>query len=383
MKPMEKIRQDLADTIAQAEAMTTRDDFAPEDPGYVALREAADRLERSYQEMASWEQRKATSNEVGAALHSASQRQEATKVRQAEAPAETLGETFVRSDVFTQYPGRGTSSRVEIVHERATSLPSKLGDFSALFSTPVRDITPPAPATPLLDSIPAIPVSSNSVETVVWANTGGTTAAVTAEGILKQDVEYGITVVPITLDTIAAWTQLTRQLIEDGPAVRARIDSMLAREIVQKQEAEAAAALVAATLPTATAETLIEAIRLGMAEIQVEGYSPNGVLLHPADFAALDIDVFSSTLNGPRVNGSFWGLTPIPHAAQAEGTATVGDFSVGMERYVRTGVNLYITDSHGDTFTSNIFTLLAEARGKSVVVRPAAFVECSAVPATP
>jgi cardiolipin synthase len=39
--------------------------------------------------------------------------------------------------------------------------------------------------------------------------------------------------------------------------------------------------------------------------------------------------------------------------------------------------NAYITDSHGDTFLSNVFTILAEARSKTVVIRPDALVECS------
>jgi hypothetical protein len=73
----------------------------------------------------------------------------------------------------------------------------------------------------------------------------------------------------------------------------------------------------------------------------------------------------------------FWGLTPIPHIAQTAGTATVGDFTVGVERYVRSGVNLYITDSHASTFIANVFTLLAESRELTVVTRPAALCEAS------
>ena len=71
MSALDKIRKDLDATMAQAEEMTTRDDFDPKDPGYVALREEADRLGASYQEMASWQKRRATSNEVGAELHRA------------------------------------------------------------------------------------------------------------------------------------------------------------------------------------------------------------------------------------------------------------------------------------------------------------------------
>gem|GEM_PF-4770471 len=81
------------------------------------------------------------------------------------------------------------------------------------------------------------------------------------------------------------------------------------------------------------------------------------------------------TLGGPAVTQTFWGLTPIPSTAQAVGTAVVGDFRSGMNHYTRSAVALYITDSHDVTFLSNVFTLLAERRSKTVVVRPQALCE--------
>ena len=151
----------------------------------------------------------------------------------------------------------------------------------------------------------------------------------------------------------------------------------LTREIRRVAEAQAAAALVSATLPTASGTSLLEAIRNAIGDVQAEGYEPNAVLLNPADWAAMDIEVYTDTLNGPMIGQRFWGLTPIPHIAQTAGTATVGDFSNGVERYTRTGVNLYITDSHASTFIANVFTLLAESRELTVVTRPAALCEAS------
>ena len=379
MNALDKIRKDLDDTIAQAEEWTTRDDFDPKDPGYVALREQADSLSNAYQEMASWQTRKATSNEVGDSLRRTqdSRRAEVERVTERQAQPLTAGEEFIRSDVFTNYSHRGTSARLEI---KDRALPGKIADWAGVLpSAPQRDVTPPPAPTTILDLIPAIPVSSNSVETIVYEIvTGGATAV--AEGVAKPSIEFKPTVTPITLDTLAVYTQLTRQMIEDGPAVKARIDTMLARDVRREAEDLAAAALGAATLPAVEAPTLMASIRRGLAAVQVAGYSPGAVLLNPADYADLDIDVWNSTLNGPNVGARFWGLTPVPSSAQALGTATVGDFTMGLERYVRTGISLYISDSHGDTFLSNVFTLLAEAREKSVVIRPAALAECTVTP---
>ena len=293
--------------------------------------------------------------------------------RKPSAEVRSLGEQFVESDVFRDYRGRGTSSRFM---GEMRALPTGLSEVADLLPKPGTRVDITAPVyTPLLDAISTVQVSSNAIETVVWAKTGG--ADVVAEKAAKPSVEFTPTVTPITLDTIAGYTQMTRQMMEDAPAVRDSINGQLRRDVALKMEAEAAAALVAATLPTATAANLLAAIRTGVGTVQAAGYNPNVVILNPADWAALDIDVFDSTLNGPTVGQRFWGLRPISAVAQPAGTATVADLGAGVQRYARSGVSLYVTDSHGDTFLSNVFTILAEGRASTVVTRPAAFAECS------
>jgi len=290
------------------------------------------------------------------------------------AETRSWGEQFVESDVFSAYGGRGTSSRIEV---ETRALPTSLSDISDLLPQKPRiDITDPV-LTPLVDAIGTVQVSQNGIDTVVWNTVGG--ADVVPEGSPKPSAEFVPTVVSLTLDTIAAYTQMTRQMIEDAPAVRSSIDGQLRREVAIKIEAEAAAAIAGATLPTAEGNDLLSAIRAGVGAVQAAGYRPNAVLLNPADWADLDINVFGSTLNGPVIGQSFWGLRPIAANSQPAGTATVGDMGAGVQRYARTGISLYVTDSHADTFLSNVFTLLAEARGKTIVTRPNALVECTAI----
>lgn len=284
----------------------------------------------------------------------------------------SFGDQFIASEVFGEYRGRGTSSRFTV---ESRALPTGLSEIADLLPRAPRvDATAPT-STPLLDAMSPITVSGNAIETIVWAKTGG--AAKVAEKAAKPSVEFTPTVTPFTLDTVAGFTQMTRQMIEDAPAVRDSINGQLVRDVALKLEAEAAAALAAATLPTATATSLIAAIRTGVGTVQAAGYNPGVVILNPADWAALDIDVFGSTLGGPVNGQSFWGLRPVSAVSQPAGTATVADLNAGVQYFRRSGVSLYITDSHGDTFLSNVFTVLAEARAKTVVTRPAALVECS------
>lgn len=358
--------------ITEVDDLINRDDFNPEAPEFVAKRDRIEELNTQLKFVAEHKQRTADANALDKTLNRAEKRETSSvQVREREL---SPGETFIRSEVFTGYPGRGHSSGVLT---RATSLPGVLADYADVLPSPTpRDITPPVFFS-LLDLLTPIPASGNTVSTVVWENTGSTTALVVAEGSAKPSVEFEPTVVETSLETIAAWTQMTRQSIQDAPAVAARINQLLMREVRIKAEAAAAAALIAATLPTASGTDLLAAIRNAIADVQTAGYNPNAVLLNPADWAALDLDVLGSTLRGPVVNNTFWGLTPVVHRAQTAGTATVGDFSAGVERHVRTGVELFITDSHDATFISNIFTILAEGREKTFVVRPDALSEAS------
>jgi hypothetical protein len=287
----------------------------------------------------------------------------------------SIGEQFAASPVFAEYRGHGTSSRF---NAEMRALPTGLAEVADLNRPGLRVNATPPTVTPLLDAITSIQVSSNGFEVVVWGKAAGGAAKV-AEKAPKPSVEFEPTVTPITLDPIAGYTQMTRQLIEDEPAIRDAINGMLMRDVALKMEAEAAAALVAATLPTATdSVSLLGAVRRGIGTVQAKGYQPNAVLLNPGDWAEMDIDVFSgSSFNGTTIQRTFWGLTPISAASQPAGTATVLDLSNAVQHYRRSGVSLYITDSHADTFLSNVFTVLAEARAKTVVVRPDAAVECS------
>jgi hypothetical protein len=223
-------------------------------------------------------------------------------------------------------------------------------------------------------------VSGNAIEFVAWAKVAGGAAKVAEKGV-KPSAEFAPTVTSATLDTIAVWTQLTRQLIEDEPAARSAIDNLMNQDVVRAEEAEAAAVLAAAAgaIPDATGGTLTEAIRVGVGVVQAAGFNPGAVLLNPTDWAEMDVAAMRGTLAGATIRQNYWGLTLIPSTAQAVGTAVVGDFRAALSHYIRSQVALYITDSHADTFLSNVFTLLAERRAKTVVVRPQALCECAAV----
>lgn len=394
---LDRLREERDKHRNTAIALTEADDYDPESDALKLAEERALKLDEQIKRLAAQLEQQEIADTLDARLAKAAKAQE----RDAQLAAadrsnpylgiqtrQSWGEQFIRSAEFTDYRWRGTSGILELdagqIQNRA--LPTGITDLLAagfdLGKTTV-DVQPPPAPTPLLDNITRVQVTGNAIEYVSWSHTPDPGAQVVAEKAEKPSVEFSPQVTSDTLDTIAVYTQLTRQLVEDAPAVRSLIDQELVRDVLREEEAQAAGALADATLPSVTGEDLLAAIRVGIGTIQAEGYTPNAVLLNPADWAALDVTVMGGTLLGPTRSQSFWGLTPIPSIDQPAGTAIVGDFRSAIQQFFRSAVGLYVTDSHADTFIRNVFTILAERRSLTAVVRPQALVEVSGSTTTP
>lgn len=371
-----------------ARAIAESEEFNPEDPTFQDLQTRATELDKSIAALSDLLEQQANADVLDGKLAKAAQRQRSASEGGSLQiqTRESWGEAFVRSEEFKNYRGRGTSGMFELdvsgVQTRA--LPTGIADLVAagFKGAPYQvDTSPPRPPTPLMDNVTQVAVSGNAIEYIAWTKKAGGAAKV-AEKAAKPSAEWGPTVTPTTLDNFAVYTQLTRQMIEDFPAVRSLIDGELQWDVARAEEVDAAAVLAAASasIPDATDTALINAIRIGIGTVEAAGYSPTAVLLNPADWATMDISTMSGTLGGATIQTNFWGLTPISSSAQAVGTAIVGDFRSAIHHYFRSAVSLYITDSHADTFLANVFTLLAERRSKTVVVRPQALVEAKKVP---
>lgn len=286
----------------------------------------------------------------------------------------SIGEQVTASDEFRAYQGHGSTPRVWVGEERAAGDPFLV---ASLHQNATRKTVSEAPLqTPLISLVGQEPISTNSFDYVVYADDNK--AAVVPEGTAKPETTISTTLVPGTLDTIAHWTEASRQALEDEARLRSIIDGRLTRGILHKVNGSIDAALKAATLPAAEGTDLMAAIRVGIATVEDAGWMPNGVVLNPADWAALDIAAMEATQQGPTIRQSFWGLTVVASSLQTAGTATVGDFQQGVSLFQRSGVAVYATDSHASNFTSNLYTILAEVRAKAVVVDTTALVEATA-----
>jgi HK97 family phage major capsid protein len=291
----------------------------------------------------------------------------------------SVGQAFVDSDEFRSYPGRGQGRAFETsdylnLEQRALITTSTLAIPNMVLPPRVQDINIP----PLLSVVDVVSTSAGVVEWVTV--TGDPQALVVAEGAAKPEAVMTFTPTSAPLDTIAHWSQITRQALDDASYIRSVVEGKLRRGLTLAIADAINDALVAATLPTASVPLggkLLDSIRVGIGTVQSAGYMPNAVMLNPADWAALDISVMGGTLGGPTVGSSFWGLTPVPSRWQTAGVALVGDFKAGVVWFDRNVSSVFVTDSHSDYFVKNILVILAETRGKAAVPEPNALCECS------
>ena len=298
------------------------------------------------------------------------------KAEERTAKVESVGTAFVGSDEFRSYDFHGSSKRFEYAEpDYEARAPLMTTDLPTSIGKSVVSVQEPTQSTPLFGLVGQEQISTGSFEYVSYALTNN--AAVVAEGAVKPESTIEESIVPGTLDTIAHWIQVTRQALEDSARIRSLIDGKLTEGVQAKVHDSIVDALVGAVLPTATHADLLRAIRMGVGTVQAAGFAPNAVLLNPMDWAELDIQLMFETVNGSVRSQSFWGMTPVASNDQPAGTATVGNFKAGATLFYRSGVGVFATDSHAETFTSNVFTILAERRTKAAVVNPNALCECT------
>ena len=285
----------------------------------------------------------------------------------------SIGQRFVESEEFRSYAGRGTSQTFVIPEYRAIMTTEAPG--SILISNSQRYNVPTHNGPfPLLSLVSPIEVNSNAVELVTVGDPTG--ADVVAEGAPKPEVTWTATSETVTLQTIAGWTKYSRQALQDIPQLRDMVDQKIRRSIDVKLNALAAAELDTAftggnTTTGASGVGLLALIRGAVAELQERGVAPTAVALNPQDYAALDIEMLGKPLGGAVINGSFFGLVPVPLSSLSSGEAIVGDIGEALGWFYKAGLQLFTTDSDisgagataASDFRANILTTLGEVRG--------------------
>lgn len=243
--------------------------------------------------------------------------------------------------------------------------------------------------------LPSTTTNSNAIE-FTKENVFTNSAAEAAEGAAKAESSLTWTLVNMPISTVAHWIKISKQLAADAPALAAYVNSRMRYGVNQKVDTQlvvgdGTAPNISGTYDTgnftahgyanaALGSTLkkLVLIRKIMADLYAAGYPADAVVLNPADWATIEIELFTTaagqTLYSVNEAGQarLFGIPVIQAIGMAADTFQVGRFSEAYMVYNREGVVVEMSDSDSDNFTKNLITLRAERRLALATEKPAA-----------
>lgn len=356
------------------------------------LREAGDVSAKTRDELKSLTQQHKELSDAFTALA-----QKGVKLEKPEA-VKSIGQEFAESAAFKSLQsGEATRARLEIKN-------TVIGEGGSP-ANPV-DTLNPADRLPgvvpgafrslsLLDFIPKGVTTSNLVE-YTKEDTFTNDAAETREAAAKPESDITFTLVSAPVRTIAHFLKVSKQVMDDAPAVATYIDTRLRHGVLNRLQTQVVngngtspniAGILASgnstNLSAATGDNKFDfANKLKYAVIAAE-YVPSVYMINPADWGAME-RIKRGTGDAAYVgadgainyiqNGlvpTLWGLPVVASNAIPQGTLICAA-SDAMMLWERAGVVVEAFEQDGDNVQKNLITLRAEMRGAFSVFRAAA-----------
>lgn len=247
------------------------------------------------------------------------------------------------------------------------------------------------------DLLPTGRTGSNLVEFTrenVFTNSAGPQYASPArENVTKPESGITFTLEEAPVRTLAHWIPVSKQVLADASYMLSFVGNRLMQGLKVKEDLQLLAGdgtdggllgilhtgnFVAAP-GAATGENALDRILRTLAAIAVDEMRGDGILLHPNDWAELQIiksqDSGEYLLGSPgaATEPSLWGVPVIASTAIDEGTFLVGDWGMGAQVWDREQATVQVSYEHADNFTKNMATILVEERLALTVYRPKAF----------
>ena len=246
--------------------------------------------------------------------------------------------------------------------------------------------------------LPSTTTSSNAIEFTKEASFTNS-AAEAAEGAQKAESALTWSLVNMPVSTVAHWIKISKQLAADAPALAAYVNTRMRYGVNQKVDTQlvvgdGTAPNISGTYDTgnftahgysnaaiaaiSTTFKKLVLIRKVIADLYAAGYPADAIVLNPADWATIEIELFTTaagqTLYSVNDAGQarLFGLPVIQAIGMVADTFQVGRFSEAYMIYNREGVVVEMSDSDGDNFQKNLITLRAERRLALATEKPAA-----------
>lgn len=308
----------------------------------------------------------------------------------------TAGERFVNDEGFKSFAGQTRPRGRAIVEVKdITSLTTDAaGSAGALINSDRRGLQVELPQRRM--TVRALlaqgQTNSNSIEyerEKLFTNS----AAPVAEGALKPQSELQFEDATATVRTIAHWMRTSVQVLADAPALRSIIDQRLRFGLSYVEENQLLngsgsgqnllGLVTAATAYSApgslTASTPVDVIRLMVLQAALAEYPPNGIVMNPIDWAAIEMQKDGEgryLIGNPQgtLSPTLWGLPVVATQAMGVDKALVGAFNLAAQIFDRQDATVEVSTEDQDNFVKNKVTIRAEERLALAIYRPAAII---------
>lgn len=250
------------------------------------------------------------------------------------------------------------------------------------------DVTP-SRRVRLLDIVSRGSAESNVISWVSQANKDGA-AAQTAEGTLKNQIDFDLVVNSESLKKTTAYIKISEEMLSDVSFIESEIRNELMREILKAVEVQVysgsgagndlngirtQASAFAAGSFAGTVDNANSADVLTVAANQIklaEHDAPNYILMNPSDVTALKMIKASATdkryvdrLAMIAGEMSLDGISILETTLVTAGQYIIGDFRMATV-FDKGSVDIKV-GYENDDFTKNLVTILAEWRGLNVI----------------
>jgi hypothetical protein len=334
---------------------------------------------------AAWE-----AKEYGAARESGAQREdEGPQVKGG--VRQRFGDQVLKSDAIKGYkPGQGSGPSARIDIEVKTLFSTSNGWDPEDTRTGRLAEYPTRPAPRVIDAFPQTTTGQSTVlymEETVFVNN----AQEVAEGGAYPEVQLKVEEKSSEVRKIPAFLPITEETFEDEPRARSYVENRL--PFMLRQRIDLQLLVGNGTAPNLRglenvtgiqtqalgADPIPDAIYKAMRKIRDDGFAePSHCFIQPSKWETVRLMRTADGLyiwGHPSMVGpaTIWGVPVVETTACTSTKADIGDFTNHSEVAMRRGIDIQISNSHGNYFTEGVLAVRCDVRLAVIYYRPKAF----------
>lgn len=217
-------------------------------------------------------------------------------------------------------------------------------------------------------------------------------AAVVTFPNVKPESDYGGEMQTVAVATVAHVSKpQSRFMLADAPRLgqfldgemRYGVEEAIERMLISGEADPVIEGFLTAggTIAQAPTDDPLVTLRLGIGEVEDQGYPVTGIVMSSADWTAAEVQkdqmgrFMLDASPADRAARRLWGVPVVTTKGMPAGKALLGDFAGSAALAVADNgqVNVSYSESVGDSFVRNAIVWRAEARLALMLMRPAAF----------